>query len=163
MVHVHHGDILIGDQSIFGLDIQKLRLQFGVVPQSPYLFEGTLASNLDRGRVLQNSQLQKALAAVGLSYSIDHPVTEGGHNLSVGERQLICLARVIASDRSIILMDEPTSGLDPETDARINWILQTVLKSKTVLTIAHRWESIKNYDLIVEMAGGRLQSERTPV
>jgi ABC-type multidrug transport system fused ATPase/permease subunit len=84
-------------------------------------------------------------------------VTEGGGNFSVGERQLICLARVIAAGRSIVLMDEPTSGLDPETDARISEILRTALRDKTVLTIAHRQESLGNYDRIIEMQSGRVE------
>jgi len=156
MVYVHKGDILIGGQSIFESDIQKLRLHFGVVPQAPYLFEGTIASNLDRGGRLQNTQLAKAMEAVGLNYSLEHKIAEAGQNLSLGERQLICLARVIACDRAIVLMDEPTSGLDPETDARINWILHTALENKTVITISHRHESIKNYDSILELAGGQV-------
>jgi ABC-type multidrug transport system fused ATPase/permease subunit len=99
--------------------------------------------------------LNGAMQAVGLHFTLDHPIAEGGQNLSVGERQLVCLARVIAADRKIILMDEPTSGLDPETDARIGKVLSTALKDKTVLTIAHRKESLGSYDRIIEMQTGK--------
>jgi ABC-type multidrug transport system fused ATPase/permease subunit len=100
--------------------------------------------------------LQEALHAVGLNFTLDHRVSEGGQNISAGERQLVCLARVIAAGRKIILMDEPTSGLDPETDARINLILRTALKNKTVLTIAHRQESLGSYDRIIELRDGQV-------
>jgi ATP-binding cassette subfamily C (CFTR/MRP) protein 8/ATP-binding cassette subfamily C (CFTR/MRP) protein 9 len=97
------------------------------------------------------------MKSVGLHFPLNQAVTEGGANFSVGERQLICLARVIAAGRSIVLMEEPTSGLDPETDARISEILRTTLKDKTVLTIAHRQESLGNYDRIIEMQNGRVE------
>ncbi len=151
MVHVHAGDIRIDGQSIFEMDVRDLRRRFGVVPQSPYLFAGTIRSNLDRLGTIPEAALTRALAAVKLHFTLDHPVAEGGQNLSTGERQLVCLARVIAANRPIILMDEPTSGLDPETDARISEVLHTALADRTVLTIAHRRDSLRTYDRIVEM------------
>lgn len=151
MVYVHRGDIQIGGKSIYPFDVYELRRLFGVVPQFPYLFAGTLRSNLDRTGVLVDSQLAAALNAVQLEYSLDHRVLEGGQNFSLGERQLLCLARVIASDRRLILMDEPTSGLDPVTDARITQVLRTALQGKTLLTIAHRRESLGNYDRVIMM------------
>jgi ABC-type multidrug transport system fused ATPase/permease subunit len=157
MVYVREGDIRIANQSIFDMDVRELRKLFGVVPQSPYLFAGTIRSNLDRGGSISAEILEKSMMSVGLFFPLDEAVTEGGGNFSVGERQLICLARVIASERSIVLMDEPTSGLDPETDARISEILRTALKDKTVLTIAHRQESLGNYDRIIEMQNGRIR------
>jgi ABC-type multidrug transport system fused ATPase/permease subunit len=157
MVYVRGGDIRIANQSIFDMDVRELRKLFGVVPQSPYLFAGTIRSNLDRGGSISAEILEKSMLSVGLFFPLDEAVTEGGGNFSVGERQLICLARVVASERSIVLMDEPTSGLDPETDARISEILRTALKDKTVLTIAHRQESLGNYDRIIEMQNGRIR------
>lgn len=152
MVYVRSGDIRIDGHSIFDMDVRELRRMFGVVPQSPYLFAGTVRSNLDRLGTIPTERLEEALAAVKLNVSLDHVVAEGGHNLSTGERQLVCLARVIAANRPIILMDEPTSGLDPETDARISEVLHTALADKTVLTIAHRRDSLRTYDRIVEMS-----------
>ena len=151
MVYVRSGDIRIDGQSIFEMDVRELRRRFGVVPQSPYLFAGTIRSNLDRLGTIPEATLAQALAAVRIDLPLDHPVSEGGSNLSTGERQLVCLARVIAANRPIILMDEPTSGLDPETDARISEVLHTALADRTVLTIAHRRESLRTYDRIVEM------------
>jgi len=157
MVYVREGDIRIGNRSIFEMDIRELRTLFGVVPQSPYLFAGTIRSNLDRVGTISTEVLEKSMKSVGLRFPLNQAVSEGGANFSVGERQLICLARVIAAGRNIVLMDEPTSGLDPETDARISEILRTALKDKTVLTIAHRRESLGNYDRIIEMQNGRVE------
>jgi len=157
MVYVREGDIRIGNRSIFEMDIRELRTLFGVVPQSPYLFAGTIRSNLDRVGTISTEVLEKSMKSVGLRFPLNQAVSEGGANFSVGERQLICLARVIAAGRKIVLMDEPTSGLDPETDARISEILRTALKDKTVLTIAHRRESLGNYDRIIEMQNGRVE------
>ncbi len=158
MVYVRGGDIRWGSSSIFEVDVRELRRQFGVVPQSPYLFAGTIASNLDRMQTLPVEKLRDAMRVVGLEYPLEHVVSEGGHNLSVGERQLVCLARVIAADKRVILMDEPTSGLDPQTDARVSRLLRTALKDKTVLTIAHRRESLADYDRVVEMELGRVKT-----
>jgi len=158
MVYVHEGDIRIANRSIFEMDVRELRKLFGVVPQSPYLFAGTIRSNLDRTGTIPVETLESSMQSVGLPFSLQDTVREGGQNYSVGERQLICLARVIAAGRSIVLMDEPTSGLDPETDARISEILRTTLKDKTVLTIAHRRESLGHYDRIVEMKNGRIEA-----
>jgi ABC-type multidrug transport system fused ATPase/permease subunit len=158
MVYVHHGDIRIAGRSIFEMDVRELRKLFGVVPQSPYLFAGTIRSNLDRTGTIPTEILEHSMQSVGLPFSLQDTVHEGGHNFSVGERQLNCLARVIAAGRGIVLMDEPTSGLDPETDARISEILRTTLKDKTVLTIAHRQESLGHYDRIVEMKNGRIEA-----
>lgn len=151
MVYVRSGDIRIDGESIFEMDVRDLRRRFGVVPQSPYLFAGTVRSNLDRLGAIPEATLTQAMAAVRLDLPLDHSVSEGGLNLSTGERQLVCLARVIAANRPIILMDEPTSGLDPETDARISEVLHTALADRTVLTIAHRRESLRSYDRIVDM------------
>lgn len=158
MVYVHGGDITLGGRSIFDWDVRKLRRMFGVVPQFPYLFEGTVRSNLDRAGERSAAELEAALRTVGLTLSLDQSVKEGGANLSLGERQLICLARVLAARRPIVLMDEPTSGLDPQTDARISEILHTALRDCTVITIAHRRESLHRYDAVIEMSAGAVVS-----
>lgn len=156
MVYVHHGDIRLAGKSVFDYELRELRQHFGVVPQFPYLFQGSIRSNLDRNGTASTDVLSAALKAVGLKFDLDHSVTEGGGNLSLGERQLVCLARVIAANRAIILMDEPTSGLDPETDSRVQKVLETALADRTVLTIAHRLESVARYDEVVEMRAGKV-------
>lgn len=156
MVYVHHGDILMNGQSIFDFDVRELRKLFGVIPQSPYLFAGDLRSNLDLTESISEQTLQKALDAVGLNFSLADTVREGGQNFSQGERQLVCLARVIATDKPFVIMDEATSGLDPETDAKITQLLKQELAEKTVITIAHRTETIQNYDRVVELSHGKV-------
>ena len=155
------GDIRMGGRSIFGMDVDALRRHFGVVPQTPYLFAGTVRSNLDRTGSLTDADLRSALAAAGLDYDLSFPIEEGGQNFSQGERQLLCLARVMAAGRPILLLDEPTSGLDPETDIRIQKILRTAFSGKTVLTIAHRRESLWSCDRVVEIEDGRLVRRET--
>lgn len=162
LVHVHDGTILYGKQSLHALPVFDARRLFGVVPQFPYLFAGTVRSNLDRLNVIQDKLMLDSLEAVGLRLSLDHVITEHGENISLGERQLLCLARTIASKRSIIILDEPTSGLDPETDARIQSLFDTVFNNKTVLTVAHRRESLWRYDWVVEMDSGRIVHQGPP-
>lgn len=162
MVYVHSGDLKLGDQSLLDFDLLEVRRIFGVVPQSPYLFTGTIRSSLDRLGIVTDDRLRKCLDTVELPYSLDHVVSEGGLNLSVGERQLICLARVLASGRQIILMDEPTSGLDPKTDAQITRVLRVALVDKTLITIAHRQESLHHYDRLIEMKDGKIIGEGAP-
>jgi ABC-type multidrug transport system fused ATPase/permease subunit len=156
MVYVHGGDILVGGVSIFSLPVDMSRSLFSVVPQDPYLFEGTIRSNLDRTGSVTTARLQNALEDVGLTASIDAAVAEGGKNLSVGERQLVCLARAIVMNRPYILMDEPTSSVDSITDQRMHEALFNRFKGKTIITIAHRLQTLESYDLLVELSAGRV-------
>jgi ABC-type multidrug transport system fused ATPase/permease subunit len=163
MVYHQGGDIRIGGQSIFGLDIHCVRRQFGVVPQDPYLFSGTVRFNLLGDLTdVADDRLESILATVGLDVDLDATVLEGGKDYSVGERQLLCIARLILLDKQYILMDEPTSSLDRKTDEKIQRLMRTVLADKTVITIAHRLESLVHYDLILEMASGRLLRQGSP-
>ena len=163
MVYHQKGDIRIGGESIFDISVASLRRHFGVVPQDPYLFMGTIRFNLagDCQRAT-DVQMKVALDTVGLKVDLDARVAEGGKDYSVGERQLLCLARLVLLDKQFILMDEPTSSLDRRTDENIQRLLTTVLADKTVITIAHRLESLQGYDLIIEMADGKLQRQGPP-
>ena len=163
MVYHQDGDIRIGQYSIFDINIGLLRSQFGVVPQDPYLFMGTIRFNL-MGELIDvpDERLKEALQTVGLEVDLDATVLEGGKDYSVGERQLLCLARLILLDKQYILMDEPTSSLDRKSDEHIQRLLETVLARKTVITIAHRLESLERYDLIIEMSEGRLLRQGPP-
>ncbi len=163
MVYHQTGDIRIGAESIFSIGINSLRSHFGVVPQDPYLFMGTIRFNLMGGLPeLSDWQLQRALSTVGLTINLDATVLEGGKDYSVGERQLLCLARLILLDKQYILMDEPTSSLDRTSDEHIQRLLRTELADKTVITIAHRLESLEHYDQIIEMANGQLLRQGPP-
>lgn len=162
MVHVQNGDIRIGDRSIYNASPQTVRNLFSVVPQDPYLFEGTIASNLDPDGIHSPEMLRNALEKTGLGHSLDSIVLEGGKNLSLGERQLVCLARVLVQDRPYVLLDEPTSAVDNITDSLIQNALRTTLAGKTVIAIAHRLDTLGNYDQIVEMRDGNVVRSGTP-
>ena len=145
------------------MDINCVRSNFGVVPQDPYLFAGTIRFNLAGDlQGTSDEQLLDSLRTVDLSVDLDAQVLEGGKDYSVGERQLLCIARLILLDKQYILMDEPTSSLDRRTDEQMQRLMRTVLADKTVITIAHRLESLEHYDLILEMADGRLLRQGTP-
>jgi ABC-type multidrug transport system fused ATPase/permease subunit len=162
MVYHQAGDIRIGGKSIFGVDINCVRSHFGVVPQDPYLFAGSIRFNL-AGELqdVSDEELREALRTVNLDVDLDAKVLEGGKDYSVGERQLLCIARLILLDKHYILMDEPTSSLDRKTDEQIQRLMRTVFVDKTVITIAHRLESLEHYDLILELAEGRLLRQGT--
>lgn len=162
MVYVQSGDIEIGDRSIFDCDVNFARSHFGVVPQDPYLFAGSLRSNLDRQGKFDEKVLSSVLETVGLKYSLNFQIDEGGENLSVGERQLICLARAVITDVPYIIMDEPTSAVDTITDAKIQNLLVSAFKDRTVITIAHRLDTLSRYDWIIELKDGKLSRAGIP-
>ncbi len=162
MVYHQAGDIRIGQQSLFELDVERVRSEFGVVPQDPYLFMGDIRFNLKGQLDVSDEALRDALDTVGLNVDLDARVLEGGKDYSVGERQLLCIARLILLKKKFILMDEPTSALDRKTDELIQRLMRTALADKTVITIAHRLESLERYDLIVEMSDGKVLRQGTP-
>lgn len=162
MVHVRKGDIRIGSESIFSLSAVESRRLFAVVPQDPYLFEGTVRSNLDRYKSSDEAVLVSTLQLVSLPLDLDSPIQEGGTNLSLGQRQLLCLARVILSKAPFVIMDEPTSGVDTITDSIMQSVLLTVLADRTVLTIAHRLETLARVDRVIELKNGKIVADGPP-
>lgn len=156
MVYVRGGDITVGGESLLAMELSQARSFFSVVPQDPYLFEGSVRSNLDRLNEFSDQEIEVALSKVSLDIDLNQTVLEGGRNLSFGERQLLCLARVILSKRPYIIMDEPTSGVDSITDAIIQGVLRSALGDRTIITIAHRLETLARMDRIVELKAGRV-------
>jgi len=163
MVYVKQGDISIGDRSIFQIEADALRHMFGVVPQDPYLFSGDIAFNLTGGNpAVTKEQMQSVLSKVEFQVNVEDTVSEGGSDYSVGERQLLCLARILISDKPYILMDEPTSSVDMITDEKIQRVLDTHFDNRTVITIAHRLESLHQYDYIIEFKDGKFYRSGEP-
>lgn len=162
MVYVRGGDIRVGSRSLLLMPLAEARALFAVVPQDPYLFHGTIRANLDRLGEHSDEALKAALARVGLAIDLYSLVTEGGANLSLGERQLLCLARVIVSKKPFVIMDEPTSGIDTITDAAIQQVLRTELHDRTIITIAHRLETLARQDRIIELEAGRVIRDGSP-
>ena len=157
MGYVHQGDIRIQGASIFDGAAEEVRQQFGVVPQSPYLFAGTVRSNIDRFGLHDAADIQRSLTLVGATVTMDQHVQEGGLNFSLGERQIICLARLMLQNKQIIILDEPTSSVDNHSDARFQTALHKFFKGKTIITIAHRLDTLRGYDMVVELDRGRIQ------
>lgn len=163
MVYKHQGDISIGGCSIYQVAPNVVRDLFGMVPQDPYLFAGSLRFNLTGSNSQdRDPELREALTAVDLIKDLDLVVAEGGRDLSVGERQLLCLARVLLSGKPFLIMDEPTSAMDNVTDAKMQKLLHRNFADKTVITIAHRLDSLQLYDQIIEIRDGKLFRQASP-
>ena len=158
-----NGDIMVDDIPIKQINLQDSRRCISVLGQSPVLFSGSLRQNLDLleqfqdvdlWRVLDDVQL-KALVET-LEKKLDHELLEHGANVSVGEGQLICLARVLLQQSKIVILDEPTAHVDPETEQTIWSVVREKLKESTVITIAHRLSTIRNCDMILVLKDGKV-------
>ncbi|MNJ34584.1 putative multidrug resistance ABC transporter ATP-binding/permease protein YheH [compost metagenome] len=136
----------------------------GIVLQDPYLFTGTIASNVSLGdERISREAIVKALEDVGatkilahLPGGIDEPVIEKGSTLSAGERQLISFARALAFDPAILILDEATANIDTETEALIQSALEVLKKGRTTFIIAHRLSTIRNADQILVLHRGEI-------
>ena len=162
MVYVADGDIKFGRHSIYDLEIQEYRSLFGLVPQDPYLFSGTVRSTLTSiAENVEKKKIKEILKCLNASLQIDDIIEEGGKNLSVGQRQLLALGRVLLAKRPYIILDEPTSAIDNATDKIIQNFVREKFEKCTVITIAHRKESFVNCDLIVELEDGKIVASQT--
>ena len=158
------GDIMIDDFPIKQINLQEARRCISVLGQSPVLFSGSLRRNLDLLEQLEDADLWRALEDVqlkalveSLDGQLDHELLEHGANISVGERQLICLARVLLQQSKIVILDEPTAHVDPETEQTIWSVVREKLKDSTVITIAHRLSTIKDCDMILVLRDGEVE------
>ena len=159
-----HGDIIIDKVAIKELNLQEARRYISVLGQSPVLFSGSLRKNLDVLGKFHEADLWQALEDVrlkefvgGLRGQLDHELLEHGANVSVGERQLICLARVLLQQNKIVILDEPTAHVDPDTEQTIWNVVREKLKDSTVITIAHRLNTIRDCDMIVVLQNGQVE------
>lgn len=162
-VDFYQGDILVGGLSIKTVPLEILRKNMAVIPQDPSLFMGTLRSNIDRYAdntdsdvwlVLEKVGLKKFVA--GLPDQLNFKINENGLNLSQGQRQLICLARALLLKVKIIFLDEATASVDIETDALIQKVISQSLGDMTLITIAHRLATLKDYEQIIQLDQGRV-------
>ncbi|MBI4790113.1 MAG: ABC transporter ATP-binding protein, partial [Chloroflexi bacterium] len=177
-------DATEGAVTIDGVDVrtvaqQSLRRQMGLVPQEPFLFTGTIAGNIRFGQHPERSAAESAPAEppkdaspsaiedaarlanahefiLALPDQYETEIQEGGVNLSVGQRQLICIARAVLADPRILIMDEATASVDTMTEVLIQDALQRLLRGRTAIVIAHRLSTIRNADLICVVDNGRI-------
>ena len=158
-----------GAVRVDGIDLREVQLvsyrrQIGVVLQDPFLFSGTIASNIRFARPeASDADVAAAAEAVGvdrvaarLSGGLDHVVREGGAGLSAGERQLISIARALLADPRILILDEATSNIDRPTEVLIETALDRVLRGRTSIIIAHRLSTVRRADEIVVIEHGRI-------
>jgi ABC-type multidrug transport system fused ATPase/permease subunit len=163
------GRILIDERNIRTLDLAQYRLQSGVVPQEPFLFSGTVGENIRYGLPTATDddirraamQLSEGEWLEALANGLDTDVGERGASLSMGQRQLVALARVVLKDPSIFILDEATASVDPFTEMQIQEGLDAIMSERTAIVIAHRLSTIRNADRIIVMDHGRILEEGT--
>jgi ATP-binding cassette subfamily B protein len=154
------GKLTIDGHDVTEMPKQATREHMGIVLQDPFLFSGTVASNVSlENEGISKDRIVKALRDVGaerFANNIDEKITEKGSTLSTGERQLISFARALAFDPAILILDEATSSIDTETEAMIQQALEVVKKGRTTFIIAHRLSTIKSADQIIVLDRGTI-------
>ncbi|XP_077867141.1 ATP-binding cassette sub-family C member 4-like [Saccoglossus kowalevskii] len=157
------GTIKIDGVDISSLGLHDLRSKVSIIPQDPMLFTGPLRKNLDPFTEHSDAELWQSLEQVQLKSAVEDLVggleaelADSGSNLSVGQRQLVCLARAILLNNRILIMDEATANVDPRTDALIQETIRNRFQHCTVLTIAHRLNTVMDSDRILVMSNGRV-------
>lgn len=161
------GSIYIDGRDIRTLDLFTYRSKVGVVTQTPFLFDGTVMENIRYGKpdatdeevVRVAHQVGAGDWIVSLPHGLDTQVGERGNNLSMGQRQLVALARVLLQNPRVFVLDEATASVDPLTEALIQEGLDTVLQGRTSIVIAHRLSTIKNADRIIVLREGKIIEE----
>jgi ATP-binding cassette, subfamily B, multidrug efflux pump len=168
LYEIERGAILVDGRDIRGLDLTALRRRIGLIPQDPFLFSESLATNLQVGHGVSPEEVRRSLELAGAAPVIDRlpaglesRLAERGASLSMGERQLIGLARALVYAPDILILDEATSNVDATTEAEFSRRLRELTAGKTVLTIAHRLISAAEADRILVLHHGELVEEGT--
>ena len=166
------GKILISGKDISRIPLIQLRKEICIVPQEPFLFDGTLRENIDPNAQFSDGQIKKVLnklnfnwKLIGDSYNnkLDFHVSENGSNFSLGEKQLICFARAILQKKKIVVFDEVTSNCDVSSEGLINECIQNDFKDSTVLIITHKLANVMNYDKVLVLDKGKMKEFDNPL
>uniref|UniRef100_A0A2K6QY91 Multidrug resistance-associated protein 1 n=1 Tax=Rhinopithecus roxellana TaxID=61622 RepID=A0A2K6QY91_RHIRO len=163
------GEIVIDGINIARIGLHELRFKITIIPQDPVLFSGSLRMNLDPFSQYSDEEVWTSLELAhlkdfvsALPDKLDHECAEGGENLSVGQRQLVCLARALLRKTKILVLDEATAAVDLETDDLIQSTIRTQFEGCTVLTIAHRLNTIMDYTRVIVLDKGEIQEYGAP-
>uniref|UniRef100_A0A8C3WXL7 ATP-binding cassette sub-family C member 10 n=1 Tax=Catagonus wagneri TaxID=51154 RepID=A0A8C3WXL7_9CETA len=162
------GRVLLDGVDTSQLELADLRSQLAVIPQEPFLFSGTVRENLDPRGLYEDRALWQALEqchlseVIGSMGGLDAELGEGGRSLSLGQRQLLCLARALLTDAKILCIDEATASVDQKTDQLLQQTICQRFANKTVLTIAHRLNTILNSDRVLVLQAGRVAELDSP-
>ena len=162
------GTIYIDDVDITKIGLDILRQNLTIIPQDPCLTEGTLKYNIDPFNTIDNEDIITVLKKIGFEYTesdemiLERKIEQSGSNLSVGEKQLICICRAILRKTKIIVMDEATANIDMTTEEKIQKALEFALNNSTVITVAHRIKTIINYDKILVLNNGEVVEFDSP-
>ena len=167
ILEANKGKILIDDVDISKIGLEVLRQSLTIIPQEPIILEGNIRDNIDPSKTYSDSEILNTLKEVGLSdfmedKTLDYKIEEKGNNISVGEKQLLCIARAILKKTKIILMDEATANIDYRTESALKKNINEDMKESTVMTIAHRIKTIINYDKILVLKEGSIEEFDTP-
>jgi ATP-binding cassette subfamily C (CFTR/MRP) protein 1 len=168
-LEAYEAPISIDGVDILRIGLRELRSKLGIIPQNPVLFSGSIRSNMDPFNNFTDKQIWKALEQCRLATSVEGmpgqleaTVSEYGQNLSSGVRQLLVLGRALLRQNKILLLDEATSSVDFETDREIQLTLREAFAGCTVLTIAHRINTIMDSDKILVMKDGLAEEFAPP-
>ncbi|XP_037010121.2 ATP-binding cassette sub-family C member 10 isoform X1 [Artibeus jamaicensis] len=162
------GRVLLDGVDTSQLELAELRSQLAIIPQEPFLFSGTVRENLDPCGLYEDLALWQAVEQCHLSEVItsmgglDGELGEGGRSLSLGQRQLLCLARALLTDAKVLCIDEATASVDQKTDQLLQQTICKRFANKTVLTIAHRLNTILNSDRVLVLQAGRVMELDSP-
>ena len=162
------GTIYIDGEDITKIGLEILRKNLTIIPQDPCLMEGSLRYNIDPFDSKNDEEIISILKKIGFEYTetddqiLNRKIEQGGSNLSVGEKQLVCIARAIIRKTRIVVMDEATANIDMKTEEKIQKALQYVLNNSTVITVAHRIKTIIDYDRILVLDNGNVIEYDTP-
>ena len=169
LVELDSGNITIDGIDISSIGLHTLRSAISVIPQDPVLFQGTMRYNLDPFNVYSDEEVWKALENSHLKVIVQKlelgllaKVEASGENFSVGEKQLICLTRSLLRNTKVLLLDEATASVDMETDHLIQSAIRTAFDSCTVLTIAHRLNTVLSYNRIMVLEAGKVKEFDSP-